>query len=186
MSSNNSSTEEDEDGFENVASGDNNSGTASAEDEEGVQHSRYRSKIHEHTEMVENGAFFVCNYCDKRYSRKQSNTSTVRRHLIQQHAIEGLERNRPEQQNEVQEDQKMMDPHSKEYKAITEEIRKALILDLESWRKVERKGFAGLIKFFKPTYKMPHRTSFARQVPDLYEEVKRKVAQKITEDLRKG
>lgn len=181
MSSSSSNSEDVED-LEDVSSEED-----PEDEDQGVQHTRYKSKIHEHTVMVENGTFFECNYCDKRYSRKQSNTTTVRRHLIQIHGIEGLERNRPEQQNEVhEEEQQMMDPNSKEYKTITEEIRKSLILDLEPWRKVEREGFSGLIKFFKPTYKMPHRTTFARQVPALYEEVRRKVSQKIAEDLRKG
>ena len=147
---------------------------------------RKRSKIWEHfrkNEEDQESAF--CNICNKPVRRKQGSTTGLWRHLQSSH--ENLHSKLTENTQTEKQALTFYDPNSQESKKITKAIAEMIVLDLEPYALVARRGFRNLLKTIAPRYQIPHRTTFSRSIiPAMYEQEKQKLAEKILQDLSEG
>lgn len=62
-----------------------------------------------------------------------------------------------------------------------------MVLDLELYSVVARRGFRHLLHIAKPNYKIPSRYTFSRNViPTMYTDLRKKINDKIHADINKG
>ena len=127
----------------------------------------------------------VCKICFAEKPYVGGSTSNLRTHLNTYHSNE-VKASQPKSEPSITQhfeklSTKAMSKDSREFKAITNKITHWLISDLMPLSTVEKPAFRSMIETLNPRYKAPCKDTFTNKfIPDVYNGVKAKVAEEIT------
>lgn len=161
--------------------GDNQVNENSQNDDDDVRNS-LKSQMWNHYIRLDDGIAAQCKIRDKVIKTTNCSTSGLWRHIRNIHKDVALP-----SATEIHKKAKIeyMKNNCETAVAITQKIAMYVIKDLQSYSAVDGPGFADLIHYFQPNYRIPARTTFSRNViPKIHDAMKAKIKEDILQDVQ--